>query len=126
MYKSSYKAIAQALTAALTRPGVFVGGTADYPRVEIHTFVENPPTDKGDAVRVLSCIVESMSTTSPEDAATMNAENLELLDGFAYEGEDFSVIGWTPVQLQNLTETSDPQLILHRVLQTIDIYVQQS
>ena len=138
MYKSAYKPIAQALAAALTRQGYPVGGTTAYPRVELHTFIENTPTDKGGAVRVLSCIVESMSSRSAEQAACMNAYNLDVLGRFRYEGDfsnDFSedfclnrpfrVIGVVPTQLTELTETSDPQMFLYRVLQNIDIYIQQ-
>lgn len=125
MYKSSYKTINAALTAALTRTGVHVGGTASYPRVQLHSFVENTPQDKGDAVRVLSCVVEADSTTSAVDAARINEDNLQLLGGFSYTGTDFRAFGVVPTQLQEFTETSDPQQILYRVLQSIDIYVQQ-
>ena len=125
MYKSSYKTIAAALRTALTRQGVFVGGTAGYPRVQLHSFVENTPQDKGDAVRVLSCVVESISTKSAVDSATINETNLQLLGGFSYSGTDFRAFGLIPTQQQELTETSDPQKILYRVLQSIDIYVQQ-
>jgi hypothetical protein len=125
MYKSSYKTIYAALVTTLTRTGVNVGGTAGYPRVEIHSFVENPPSDKGGSVRVLTCVVESMSTASAVAASQLNDDNLQLLGGFAYSGEQFKVVGLVPTQLQDLTETSDPQQIIYRVLQTIDIYVQQ-
>lgn len=126
MYKSSYKPIAQALHAALAREGVYVGSTAGYPRVECHSFTENAPLDKDGSVRVLACTVESMSTVSPEAAAAMNAENLERLGSFEFEDSDFRVLGIVPTQFQDMTETSDPQKILHRALQSIDIYVQQS
>ena len=127
MYSSSYQTIAAALASALSREGVFVGGTAGYPRVELHSFVENAPTDKGSAVRVISCVVESMSNRSAEQAAALNADNLTVLAEFRYEddGKTFRVFGVVPTQLQELTETSDPQMFLYRVLQTIDIYVQQ-
>lgn len=126
MYRSSYKPLAQALHAALAREGVYVGSTAGYPRVECHSFIENAPLDKDGSVRVLACTVESMSTVSPEAAAAMNAENLERLGSFEFEDSDFRVLGIVPTQFQDLTETSDPQKILHRALQSIDIYVQQS
>lgn len=127
MYKSAYKPLVQALISALSngRTGVFFGGTAGYPRVEVHSVIENPPLDKGGAVRVVNATVESMSVTSPEEAATMNTDNLAKLGSFTYTGTEFRVIGLLPSQLQELTENSDPQKILHRVLQVIDIYVQQ-
>ena len=125
MYSSSYASIASSLVTTLSREGVPVNGTAGYPRVELHTFIENPATDKGGAVRVLSCIVESMSNKSAADAATMNAGNLALLGAMTYTGTDFRLVGIVPTQLQELTESTDPQMILYRVLQTIDIYIQQ-
>lgn len=130
MYNPSYQPVAEALHVTLAREGVHVGDTAAYPRVECHSFVENTPQDKGDAVRVLACVVESMSVTSPEEAAGMNADNLALiqtLDGYIYTSgtTTFEVIGIVPTQFQDMTETSDPQKILYRALQSIDIYVQQ-
>lgn len=125
MYKASYKDICVALYSALAREGVKVGNTADIPRVELHTFIEGQTQDKGGAVRVITCTMESLSPASPEAAADLNAGNLTALDGFTYQGENFRVFGVIPTQLNELTETSDPQAIVYRVLQTIDIYVQQ-
>ena len=125
MYKSAYKPIIKALITALERTGVYVGGTAGYPRVEVHSVIENTPMDKAGSVRVLACTVESMSTVSPEEAAGMNEDNLAKIGAFSYSGADFKVIGIVPTQFQDLTETSDPQKIIHRALQSIDIYVQQ-
>lgn len=127
MYKSAYKFIAEALRTTLSagRTGIYFGGTAAYPRVECHTFIENPTQDKGDAVRVMSVIVESISIKSAADAAQMNADNLALLDGLSTTDPEFAVVGVVPTQLQEIPETADTQKILYRVLQTIDIYIQQ-
>ena len=125
MYRSAYKPIFEELNQRLAREGVYVGKSADYPRVEVHTIVENQPTDKGDSVRVLSCVLESMSTTSMEEAATMNGDNLEVLDAFRYEDEQFRVVGVVFTGMNEMTETSDTQMILYRVIQNADIYVQQ-
>ena len=126
MYSSAYRAVSTALAQALTRAGVHVGLTAGYPRVETHTFNENAPLDKGGALRVISCVVESMAVTSPEDAESMNAANLTAIQGLALAADSgFRVVGVVPTQLQELTETSDTQQILYRALQSVDIYVQQ-
>ena len=138
MYRSAYKPVFEELHRRLARPGVFIGNTAGYPRVEVHTIVENQPTDKGNAVRVLSCVLESMSTSSMEEAATMNEYNLGLLQDFRYEGmfsDDFSedfqltgefrVVGVVFTGMNELAETSDTQTVIYRVLQNVDIYVQQ-
>ena len=124
-YTSAYRFLAEFLHTALTREGVQVGNTASVPRVECHTFIENTPSDKAGAVRVVSVIVESMSNRSPEEAAAMNAGNLAAIQAAGQTGTDYKVVGAVPTQLQELTEASDTQIVLHRVLQTIDFYIQQ-
>ena len=127
MYKPSYKPLSQAIHAALAREGVAIGNTAAVPRVEVHSFVEAQPQDKGDALRVLSCVVESISNVSMEDAAGMNATNLEKLAGVQVTGDtpEYRVIGSVPTQLQESTDTTDTQMIEYHVSQNIDFYVQQ-
>lgn len=138
MYRSAYKPVFEELNRRLARSGVYVGNTAGYPRVEVHSIVENQPTDKGQAVRVLSCVLESMSATSMEEAATMNEYNLGVLQDFRYEGAfsddfgtdfqltgQFRVVGVVWTGMNEMADTSDTQMILYRVLQNVDIYVQQ-
>jgi hypothetical protein len=126
-YKSSIGAIYRALRSQLLGGGVPVGETAEYPRIEIHSFTENAPTDKDGRLRSLSCIVESMSVTGYGEAVAMNARNLERLqeDGWQTFG-DFTIIGLKPDQLTELTETTDTQEILYRQLQRIEILIWQS
>ena len=117
-----------ALRAQLLRPGVPVGETAGYPRVEIHSFAENAPTDKDGIVRTVACTVESMSTRSYGDAVAMNEANLERLaaDNWHAIGNGLSVLGVVPDQLTELTEALETQEILYRQLQRINIIVWQN
>lgn len=127
-YRSAQGAVYKALRQALIRKGVSVGETADYPRVEIHTFTENAPSDKDGIVRSMSCIVECMSVKSYGDAVHMNEYNLAKLmaDGWGEIGEGFSIIGITPDQLTELTETLETKEILYRQLQRINILIWQN
>lgn len=126
-YKSAQGEIYKALRRQLLRPGIPVGETADYPRVEIHSFTENAPQDKDGRLRSMSCIVESMSVKSYGDAVTMNADNLErlLAEGWGAD-KDFTIIGITPDQLTELTETLETQDILYRQLQRINLLIWQN
>ena len=125
-YKSAYKFIYKTLNLGLKRTGVFVNSTAGYPRVEVHSFVENQALDKGAAVRVISCIVESMSTTSLENAVEMNEKNIELIQAIGQvSGAAFKIVGFIPTTLQDLVEQTDTQSILYRQLQSYDIYLEQ-
>lgn len=126
-YRSAQGEIYKALRGQLVREGVSVGETADYPRVEIHSFTENAPSDKDGSLRTLSCIVESMSVRSYGEAVSMNADNLGrlLADGW-WDGTDFTIVGITPDQLTELTETLETKEILYRQLQRINILVWQN
>ena len=126
-YRSAQGEVYKALRKQLLRDGIPVGETADYPRIEIHSFTENAPTDKDGMVRSLSCVVESMSVKSYGDAVTMNEGNLERLleDGWGID-KGFTILGITPDQLTELTETLETQEILYRQLQRINVLIWQS
>lgn len=127
-YRSAQGAIYKALRRQLVRPGIPVGETADYPRIEIHSFTENAPMDKDGLMRSVSCIVESMSVRSYGDAVTMNESNLAKImeDGWHNLGDGFTVVGVTPDQLTELTETLETKEILYRQLQRINVMIWQS
>jgi hypothetical protein len=127
IYRSSQGEIYKAIRARLTRKGVAVGETAGYPRVEVHSFTENAPTDKDGRVRVVSCVVESMSVTSYGHSVSMNEENLaRLLGDWHVLGNTFEVLGVVPDQLTELTESLDTKEILYRQLQRVNITIWQN
>ena len=122
-HKSAYGDIYAAVCSRLSRTGVRVGGTAGYPRVEVHTITESERQDKEGVLRTVSLTVESMSDVSLGNAVTMNQDNIRLLTA-----SDLSLTGWTcvgvvPVQLQDLTETADSAKIIYRLLQTFDLHL---
>ena len=126
-YRSAQGEVYKALRKQLLRDGIPVGETADYPRIEIHSFTENAPTDKDGMVRSLSCVVESMSVKSYGDAVTMNEGNLERLleDGWGID-KGFTILGITPDQLTELTEALETLEILYRQLQRINVLIWQN
>jgi hypothetical protein len=126
-YRSAQGELYKALRKQLQSDDIPVGDTAGYPRIEIHSFTENAPSDKDGEVRTLLCIVESMSVNSYGDAVMMNEWNLErLLDDEWEIGEGFTIIGIIPDQLTELTETLDTQEILYRQLQRINVTIWQN
>ena len=115
----------KAVRSVLTRTGVYVGETADYPRVEIHTITESEWLDKG-SLKSVSCIVECISDKRIADVIEMNAENLRrMLESQLNLDKGWKVVGVIPGQLQSLTETTETKEILYRLLQNITIYVQR-
>jgi hypothetical protein len=119
-------AVYKGLVARLTRKGVNVGGTASYPRVEVHSVTEQEPLDKGGIVRSISCIIECMSEDKISNIMDMNEDNLTRLLGDALDlGSSWRLIGINPGQLQQITETTDTNKILYRLLQNVTIYVER-
>lgn len=123
---SGYRTIYNALVAQLTRQGVTIGKTAKYPRVEIHSIREQERLDKDGALRQINVTVESISNRSLGEATTMNEDNLRLLTE-----NELELIGWTclgilPVQLQDMTESSDTNKIIYRLLQEVAIYLEMT
>lgn len=121
---SALGAVYKGIVARLTRKGVNVGGTASYPRVEVHSVTEQEPLDKGGTVRSISCIVESISEDRMAEVVELNEGNLEQLSMALNLGADWRIIGIQQGQLQQITETSETNKILYRLLQNITVYVQ--
>lgn len=125
-YTSAYKFIYTTLRAALLRNGVYVGGTAAYPRVELHSFQEGQPLEKGQSLRSVTCSVESMSSTSLSEAVTMNEENISRI--IALEGNadnNWEIVAIEPTLLQDITETMESQALLYRLIQNFEITIQK-
>lgn len=115
----------KAIRTALTRTGIYVGETADYPRVEIHSITESEWLDKG-SLKSVSCIVECISDKRIADVIEMNAENLRrMLESQLNLDKGWKVVGVIPGQLQSLTEATETKEILYRLLQNVTIYVQR-
>lgn len=125
MYRSAQEEVQPALRAMLLRDGLKVGGSAGYPRVELHSWNELPAEDKGGSLRQVTCTVESMSTSSKGDAVAMNGENLSRLSGKKFTTEHFSVIGIVPEGLTDMEETLETQAILYRELQAFRLFIIQ-
>lgn len=127
-YISAQGNLYKAMRAQLLRPGIPIGETAGFPRVEIHSFIENAPSDKDGSLHQLSCVVESMSTRSYGDAVEMNEKNLArlLAAGWHAIGNGMTVISVMPDQLTELSETLDTQEILYRQLQRINVIIWQN
>lgn len=125
-FMSSLGSVYRALVSALTRKGVKVGGTAGYPRVEVHSIVENEPMDKGGNLRMLTCTVECISEERMSDVMQMNEDNLSLiLERELNISKPWAIMGIMTGQLQELTETSETNAILYRLLQNITVYVER-
>ena len=124
-HTSAYDAVYAAVVARLTREGVTVGKTAFLPRIEVHTITEGQRQEKGGDVRTVDLTVESISNRFLGEATQMNEENLRLLTETPLALEGWHLVGVLPDQLQDLTEASDSDKIVYRLLQQISVIVQR-
>ena len=125
MYRSAESELYKTIREMLMRPGIRVGGGADYPRIEVHSFSESEARSKDMRLRDVSVMVESMSTSSKGEVLEMNAVNLERLAGQSLETEHFHIIGIIPSTLTDMEESLDTKEILYRQLQTFRIIISQ-
>ena len=123
---SAIGATYKALVARLTRKGVHVGGTGAYPRVEVHSVTETPALDKAGRIKSLTCTVECISEDRLASVLQMNADNLNLLLNESLQIEaPWHIIGIDAGVAQQLTETSDTNAIIYRLIQDLTIYVER-
>ena len=123
---SAIGAVFKALRGRLNRSGVNVGGTADYPRVEIHTITESGWLDKTQSLKRITCVVECISARRMADVLEMNDENLRrMLEDSLNLDDGWHIVGIVEGQAQELTETSETQALLYRLMQNLTIYVQR-
>ena len=124
-HESAYHPVYAAVVSRLAREGVTIGRTARVPRVEVHSITEGERLDKEGQLRQLSITVESIGNASLAATAALNEKNVELLTSELTLPEGWNCIGVVPDQLQDLTETSDTNKILYRLLQGFTIFVER-
>lgn len=126
-HTTAYGPVRASVVSALKAAGLKVGGTAGYPRVEVHSVIETQRLDKAGSVRRLSVTVESISDGSLPESAEMNETAMAALtaDDALTPGAGWRVMEVLPDQLQELTETSDSAKILYRTIQSYDILVER-
>ena len=124
-HESGYGPVYSAVIARLSRPGVKVGGTAGYPRVEVHSIQEGARMDKEGQVRQITLTIESIGNASLAATVTMNEDNLELITSELVLPDGWRCFGVIPGQLQDLTETADYAKIIYRLLQSVTIFVER-
>ncbi|MBQ3812885.1 MAG: hypothetical protein II841_04895 [Bacteroidales bacterium] len=126
-HTTAYSPLYAGVVRCLGDAGLRVGGTAGYPRVEVHSISEGQRLDKEGAVRSLSLTTEAISDKSLAGSKEMNEEAMEALttEGALNLGDDWRVLDVVPDQLLDLPEVSDSARILYRTQQTYEIWVER-
>jgi len=124
-HESGYGPVYSAVVSRLERPGVRVGRSSFYPRVEIHSITEGERLDKEGQLRQVSLTVESIGNASLAATTAMNEENVKRLTSELVLPEGWRCVGVLPDQLTDLTESADTAKIIYRLLQGFTIWVER-
>lgn len=127
-FRTAIAGAVKALRQALSRNGVKIGGTASYPRVEIHSVVESEPLTKDNAVRRITCTIECVSDEKLADVISLTEGNIDKI--FAATGltmTGWNVIGISPGQVRMLEEQEslEQTKVIYRILQDVTVWVEQ-
>lgn len=119
----------KALRAALARIGVHVGGTAAYPRIEIHSLVQSEPLEKSSSIFRIDCIVESVSDVKVADVIELAEGNeARIYEAAGIDPAGYTIIGYGrgQVRLFEEQETTEQNKVIYRLLQDMSIWVEKN
>lgn len=94
-----------------------------YPKIDLHSWVENPPLDKEDSVREISFIVEAYSNISYEEAVTMADRIAQGLIDNPPAVEGAEIISIIPDGTEEIEEQDNNNVVLYRQLNRIVVTI---
>ncbi len=125
-FVSAIAEVFKALRAKLVSTGATVGGTANYPRIEIHSVVESAPQTKDNSLRSVTATIECISDEKVADiVALLESSTEQIFDKVGLAIADWDVIGIIPGQIRMFDEESsqDASKVIYRLLQDVVVWI---
>lgn len=94
-----------------------------YPKIGLHSWIENAPIDKDNAVREISFIVEAYSNTSYDEAVTMADTIAQGLCENPPTVEGAKVISIVPDGSEEIEEQDNNNVVLYRQLNRLVVTI---
>ena len=94
-----------------------------YPKIDLHSWIENPPLDKEDSVREISFIVEAYSNTSYDEAVTMADTIAQGLIDNPPAVEDAKIISVVTDGTEEIEEQDNNNVVLYRQLNRLVVTI---
>lgn len=92
-----------------------------YPKIDLHTWVESPSSDKEQNIREISFVIEAYSNTSYEEAVSMANEVAEKIYSdfslIAVKGAE--IVSALPDGSEEIEEEDDNNIVLYRQLNRV-------
>ena len=100
-----------------------MGGTSSYPRVEVYNVTEGERLDKSGSLRSIEFAVDSVSSTSLQEAVNLNEDNMSRLGTSLNLGKSWQLIDVIPTTLNDSTEVTDSSTIIYRITQRYKLII---
>lgn len=118
--KNLYKAVV-ALVKGVNPSWIDMG--VKYPKIDLHSWIEDTPTDKEQAVREISFIVEACSNTSYSQAVDMADQISQMLCNEPFEVEGAEVVSVYPDGTEEIEEQDNNNVVIYRQLNRIVVTI---
>ena len=126
-FVSALAQVYKAIRAKLVGSGATVGGTANYPRIEIHSVVEDAPVTKDNSLRSITANIECISDEKVADIVSLADTCIEqIFDEAGLPMDKWSLVGVVPGQIRLFDEesTQDASAVIYRLLQDVTVWVE--
>ena len=127
MYRYAKKSLFKAVVNLVKGVNLsWINKGVKYPKIDLHSWIENTPTDKEQSVREISFIVEACSNTSYEQAVDMADQISQKLcnDYASLVVEDAEVISVYPDGSEEIEEQDNNNVVLYRQLNRLVVTIQ--
>lgn len=117
MYKYAKKRLFKAVVELVK--GInpqLIGKGVKFPKIDLHTWIENAPIDKEQGVREISFIVEGYSNRSYDEAVGIADEVAEKLCKNTWQIEGMEVISIAPDGSEEIEEDDNNNIVIYRQL----------
>ena len=94
-----------------------------YPKIDLHSWIENPPLDKEDSVREISFIVEAYSNSSYDEAVTMADTIAQGLIANPPSVDGAKIISVIPDGTEEIEEQDNNNVVLYRQLNRLVVTI---
>jgi hypothetical protein len=94
-----------------------------YPKIDLHSWIENPPMDKEDSTREISFIVEAYSNTSYDEAVTMADTIAQGLCDSPPTVDRARIISVVPDGSEEIEEQDNNNVVLYRQLNRLVVTI---
>ena len=101
----------------------WIDKSVKYPKIDLHSWIENTPTDKESSVREISFIVEAYSNTSYDEAVTMADTIAQGLCENPIEVEGAEVVSILPDGTEEIEEQDNNNVVLYRQLNRLVVTI---